>query len=484
MSELAFGYARHRPLAGRLQLALGSLALAFVLLSVLPYGGVLPVTWTFLAGAILLLFLGQIALDLRDPPGHATRRLAVPAMLYGLALLWGLLQIWPGAVPQAADPAWSRVPGAAPRVSADPVNGAHMLLRLTAYAMVFWIVARTAERTTGASLMLITIALFSTVLAALGIYWAWIGENPVLGDSATALVTATFVNRNSYATYALIGLVANVALYVERSTQGAPAPEGSLQRLRDFLERFFRGNWVFAIGALLCLSAVLLTESRAGTVSALLALGALALAFAADRRIRNAWVLASAAAIVVFAGVVLSAGVGGRLIVTGPDEMRFAVYGQVAEAIADRPLAGFGIGSFEDSFRQYLTADQAAAEWDMAHNSYLENLFELGLIGALPFYGALLWIAGVVTRGVLTRRRNRVFACCAFGCLVGAGFHALFDFSLQMPATAALFAAIVAIGWSQSFPSGEAAGGVTRPAAACAQPLFSSRRRGTRAGER
>ncbi len=459
MSDLAFGYARRHPLTGRFQPVLGSLALALVLLSVLPYGGVLPVTWTFLAGAILLLFLGQTALDLLDPPGHATRRLAVPAVLYGLALFWGLLQIWPGALPQAADPAWSLVPGAAPRVSADPVNGAHMLLRLTGYAMVFWIVARTAERTKGANLMLMAIAVFSTVLAALGIYWAWIGENPVLGESATAIVTATFVNRNSYATYALIGLVANVSLYIERSTQGAAAGEGSLQRLRDFLERFFRGNWVFLIGALLCFSAVLLTESRAGTVSALLALGALALAFAADRRIRNVWVLASAAAIVVFAGVVLSAGVGGRLIVTGPDEMRFAVYGLVAEAIADRPLTGFGIGSFEDSFRQYLTADQAAAEWDMAHNSYLENLFELGLIGALPFYGALLWIAAVVTRGVLTRRRNRVFACCAFACLVGAGFHALFDFSLQMPATAALFAAILAIGWSQSFPSREAAVG-------------------------
>jgi hypothetical protein len=50
----------------------------------------------------------------------------------------------------------------------------------------------------------------------------------------------------------------------------------------------------------------------------------------------------------------------------------------------------------------------------------------------------------------LTRRRNRVFACAAFACLVGAGFHALFDFSLQMPATAALFAVLLALGWSQS----------------------------------
>lgn len=458
MTDLAYGYVRSRHLAGRLQLALGSLALGLVLLSVIPYGGVLPVTWTLLALAILVLFLGQVALDLVDPPGEATRRLAGPAILYGLALGWGLVQIWPGALPQAADPAWSRVPGAAPRVSADPVQGAHFLMRLTAYAMIFWILARTAERANRASLMLMAIAGFSTILAALGIYWAWIGENPILGEAATARVTATFVNRNSYATYALIGLVANVALYVDRSTRGAPSPAGPMQRLRDFLEGFFRGNWVFATGALLCLSAVLLSESRAGTVSALLALGVLALSFAADRRIRNVWVFASAAAIILFAGLFLSAGVGGRLVATGTDEMRFEVYGLVAQAVAERPLTGFGLGSFEDSFRRYLTSDQAALEWDMAHSSYLENLFELGLVGALAFYGALLWIAIVLARGVLSRRRNRVFPSCAFACLVGAGFHAVFDFSLQMPATAALFSAILAIGCSQSFSTREAAG--------------------------
>jgi hypothetical protein len=36
---------------------------------------------------------------------------------------------------------------------------------------------------------------------------------------------------------------------------------------------------------------------------------------------------------------------------------------------------------------------------------------------------------------------------------VGTGFHAIFDFGLQMPATAALLAAIMGMGWMQSFPA-------------------------------
>jgi O-antigen ligase len=457
MLDVAYGGVRRRPLTDRLQMGLGLLTLGVVLVSVLPFGGVLPVAWTLLALVVFALFLAQLAIDLvLDPPGEAARRVVGPAMLYGVAVLWALVQIWPGALSHWADPAWSRVPEAAPRISADPVHGAHVLMRLTAYAMIFWIILRTAERPGRATVLIVGVAVFSTILAALGIYWAWIGRNPILGDLSSARVTATFVNRNSYATYALLGLVVNSALYIDRTSRVVPSAAGPGQRLRDFLEAFFRGSWVFALGAVLCLAAVLFTESRAGSISAVLALAALAVAHAVSRRSRNLWVMLSFAALVVFAGVFLATGVATRIAWTAPDEMRFEVYALLIQAIAERPLSGYGIGAFEDSFRAHLSANQAQLEWDLAHNSYLENLFELGVIGATALYAALLWIAVVVTRGVLKRRRNRVFPCAAFACLVGAGFHALSDFSLQMPATAALFAAILALGWSQSFSSQEA----------------------------
>jgi O-antigen ligase len=438
-------------------MGLGLLTLGVVLASVLPFGGALPVVWTLLALVVFALFLAQLALDLiRDPPGEAVRRVVGPAVLYGLAVLWALVQIWPGALPHWADPAWSRVPGVAPRISADPVNGAHALMRLAAYAMIFWIILRTAERPGRATVLIVSVAVFSTILAALGIYWAWMGRNPILGDLSSARVTATFVNRNCYATYALLGLVVNSALYIDRTSRVVPSAAGPGQRLRDFLEAFFMGSWVFALGAVLCLAAVLFTESRAGSISAVIALAALAVAYAVPRRSRNLGVMLSLAAVVVFACVFLATGVATRIVETAPDEMRFEVYALLIQAIAERPLSGYGIGAFEDSFQAHVSANQAQLEWDLAHNSYLENLFELGVIGATAFYAALLWIAVVVTRGVLQRRRNRVFLCAALACLVGAGFHALSDFSLQMPATAALFAAILALGWSQSFSSREA----------------------------
>ena len=46
----------------------------------------------------------------------------------------------------------------------------------------------------------------------------------------------------------------------------------------------------------------------------------------------------------------------------------------------------------------------------------------------------------------------------ALACFILAAFHAMFDFSLQMPALAAFFAWLMGIGYAQSFPSAEVKG--------------------------
>ena len=47
-------------------------------------------------------------------------------------------------------------------------------------------------------------------------------------------------------------------------------------------------------------------------------------------------------------------------------------------AIGDNPVLGFGYGTFADSFRLY-DQNESAVHYDRAHNTWLENSFELGL---------------------------------------------------------------------------------------------------------
>jgi hypothetical protein len=450
MAHLTADAAHRPPSVVSSQFLIGSATLAGVLFSAGALGANRPFAWVALSVWIVGLFMLQIALDLRSAPDTRRRRAFGPALLYGAVLVWGLVQIWPGALPQHFHPAWQRVPDAAARLSLNPVHGAHLLLRLSVYAMVFWILARTAETARHGQVLLVGVALFSSALATAGIAWAVSGENPILGAEASSAVSATFRSRNAYASYAIIGLVANTALYIEHSAADRLRMGGG-QGLRDLLENFFRGAWLFALGAVICLAAILFTQSRAGTVAAILALVTVVVIAAGNRRTRTPWILGVMAAVALFAWSFLSADVRRRLMATEGDEIRFDLYDRILTAIGERPWTGHGLGAFEDGMRPYLSLALGQLEWDFAHNTYLETVYELGVPGALALYAALGWITLTILLGVLHRRRNRVFCCTALACIVGTAFHALFDFGLQMPATAALLAAILGMGWSQSF---------------------------------
>jgi O-antigen ligase len=102
-------------------------------------------------------------------------------------------------------------------------------------------------------------------------------------------------------------------------------------------------------------------------------------------------------------------------------------------------------------FRLYVPQEVASLEWLRAHSTYLELAFGLGLPATAAFFLAIGMIVWRIYQGSLARKNGRAFSCFALGCVAAAGFHSVFDFSLQMPATAALFAAILGLGFAQSF---------------------------------
>lgn len=344
-------------------------------------------------------------------------------------------------------PLWRYVPDALPSISADPGQGRHAVMRLLCYGMIFVTMVWTCSSETRAKGVLVTIAVFSSVLAGYGLYAALVGENFYLGDLANSgRVKATFVNRNNYATYAIFGALANLAAYL----QGA-------SRLRDGvrgrLEGFFAGGWVFALGALICIGAVSLTQSRAGGMAGLIGLWVFLAAWRGRRRQWDPIMLLLIATVLVFVAMTSATGLIERLLATDGEGARFAVYPAIVQAIEDRPVLGHGLGSFHDVFRLYVPQEVASLEWRRAHSTYLELGFALGLPATAAWFVALGLIVWRIRQGTVQRKNNRAFACCALGCVAAAAFHSVFDFSLQMPANAALFAAMLGLGFAQSFTS-------------------------------
>ena len=133
-------------------------------------------------------------------------------------------------------------------------------------------------------------------------------------------------------------------------------------------------------------------------------------------------------------------------------EQRVIVFENVQHGITENPILGFGYGTFADSFRLYDRIE-SPVHYDRAHNTWLENLFELGVPAALALFAAIGGLAIICYRGV--RRRHRDWAYPALGAAssVLVGVHALFDFSLQIPAVAILYACILGIGCAQAMSS-------------------------------
>lgn len=434
------------------QAAIGWMTLALVLFVAIFYGGNAPSYWTLMGFVVVVLFAMQIALTMIRGGHRANGRLLVPAVLYLAALSWGLVQTLPGLPEAWAHPFWALAPDAVPTISATPIAGAHGVFRLAAYAMVFWIAVQASINSQRTLWFLKVFATFSALMALFGLHAVISNNNLVLGEQATGHVSATFINRNSYALYAAFGLLANLGVYIDMVRSRDVVPTSAKSALRGFVERFFSGAWVFLFGAVVCVSALLLTASRAGIASGLLATVVLVVLLQRNSAgSRAIWV--SVAVLLGAFITFLSENVLTRFAGTGVGEMRFVIYREMQAHLGDRLMLGHGIGAFQDSFRQHVPFEAASAEWSLAHSSYLENLWEMGLPAALAFYAALVWVAVVIVRGAITRKRNRIYSVVALSCLVAGGLHSLVDFSLQMPATSAMFAFLLGIGWAHAWPS-------------------------------
>ncbi len=424
------------------------LTLGLVLLSALLLGANRPMWWILLAVGVAILFALQVAKDIRQGLDQVALSGLPLGILFLAVLAWSLVQsLWP--VPASiAHPVWLSVPHQTPLLSADPIGGLHHVTRLAAYGMIFWIALRHSVRAQGAEVFLKWIAIFVTLLSTFGIVAVVTASNPLLGELASGSVSASFVNRNNFATFAAMGLLANLTLYHQNS--GSASRDGQRQ-LRDFLEAFFDRNWIYASGVLLCLAAILMSESRAGLAATGFGLATFYFTRRSSRSSLRSFAAAFILLLVGFSFSALSSGVLARIFAHSGEEARFLIYPLVVDGIQDRPLLGHGLGAFQDAFRVYVTPELARREIDLAHSSYLENAFEMGLPIAALFYGVLATIVFVLFRGSRNRRQNTRFPRFALGVAATGGFHAFFDFSLQIPAIAALFAFILGIGWAQAF---------------------------------
>ena len=71
---------------------------------------------------------------------------------------------------------------------------------------------------------------------------------------------------------------------------------------------------------------------------------------------------------------------------------RFAVWKKSVEIWKERPITGYGLGSFRQIFHRAAPEFEPDGLWAQAHNEYVQILFEQGIVG-LGIILSLMWVA-------------------------------------------------------------------------------------------
>ncbi len=370
-----------------------------------PWKAVSPSTW-LLALAIVLAPLTAGRLEVGSEPVEPSLRGVITALFAGGSML--SVAVWLIALLGLAAVGWewlarTRETDAVPRSAR--VFATLLLAWLlasvftsvyrwgTVVAWSWWAVALTVawlysrRRGDGVLVVLAAMAVAGTLTGALAL--REYAEN--VRDVPNWRVFGTFFNPNFLAGYLCLTMPVTLAL----ALTAPPAPSGSHSR-----------RWLAGFGAYLQMAAILLTGSRFGVFSAVLALAVMAGWMALAR----AWSRQTLALFGLFCVLTLiTAGALARPLtqrVTNPPVQArehsggFRVWtwrGTLAMAQANAML-GTGLGTYEIAYPRYAMVGFTR----LAHNSYLQLSAEAGAPALILLVGTL----GTLAWTVLRRERN------------------------------------------------------------------------------
>lgn len=422
----------------------------------LPLGANRPVFWAFgalIAGLGGAIYFGSFAL--RGERIRISTPWMKPAItLGGLYLGCLIMQILPlGLMLGGFETALpSGLVIEANTLSLTPGATTVAALRVAGYGMVFMLVLQIAgnrDRAKYIAQMLVFIVAGWALYGLLAL--VQFGDTILLFEKWAYLGSATgpFVNRNSFATFLAMGMITCLGLAADRATRRNGMHSSSVTtRLTDAGTMHI---YLMILIGLVLLVTMLQTNSRMGVFAGLIGAG-LTLTLILARRLglgRKTVLLVPVVLLLVggFAAWLYGGVLFDRLgTVEANANVRLAVYQQILDMIAQRPLAGWGADSFEVVYRAFRAPPVSPEfSWARAHSTYLAHWSETGvLFGSIPML-LVLWAFVACLVAALRRDSDIVLPAIGAGVIAAGSIHSTVDFSLEMQANVWLFLAIIAL---------------------------------------
>lgn len=415
--------------------AVTGVALLFSLLS--PEGGKWPQTAIFrIANLIWLLWMGWLVFSLVPLPEPVLRNLS-PYAADLHAATKGI----------GAQPAWT--------ISVEPASTRRVFFQSLNLWGLYLLAARTVHSEFRRRAFLVILAVTASAQALYGLGMTLTGVEIGFLEKKTyglGWATGTFVNRNHFAHFLALGAAASLGLLVAQPRSDT-AQEGWRGRLLRVIAWLMSPAAVWRISLLIMLSAVVLSQSRMGNVSIMVALISGVLL----------WVILYARAKIVPALLLLSSFAVADLWIVDQyyglsrvvdrledteleTEQRSVALGELTPLLDEFAWVGSGAGSFQSVFLS-VQSRKLRGFYDHAHNEYAETLVETGFVGLLALLGmgALHFLHAL---GILRQRKQaiaRALGLAGVVALIAAGLHAAVDFIFHIPATCAWLVALLGV---------------------------------------
>jgi len=440
--------------------------LLVLILAPLPFGSNRPWSWSLLSLLIGLLTISWcISYLLKEKKMQIhLARIKVPLLLFISTILWAFIQT-STLIPESwGHPLWQitaqtleiEIPA---KISLAPEQSTTAAMRLMSYGLVFILAMYYCQKSENAKKLFNWLAVAGFCYAVYGLF-IYLGDfNKILWfDKWTYQndVTSTIVNRNSYATYAGLSLLCLIPNILRQFKSSATYGLNSNYGKQLFIETLITRAWQPTLMFFIVGTALFLSHSRGGFLSTSLAIICLFSLLSFSKKLQNRALTFAAVAVISMAVTLFSISSEKLMQRMGQISIekseRLKVYSATLNGIANNPYLGYGYGSYESSFRLYRTKE-IRSNYDKAHNTYLENIFELGIPAASALFISIFLIALRCLTGIWNRQRNWVYPAIGFSSTILVAAHSLVDFSLQIPAVAVTYAAMLGAGYAQAFSS-------------------------------
>lgn len=269
----------------------------------------------------------------------------------------------------------------------------------------------------------------------------------------------TYINRNHFAGLLemILALAVAMAFYHARIFRGGSEAAASPPLAERLQGSEGQKTAFFLFLGVIVLTAIVLSRSRMGILSALLSVGVIAFVIITSSRKYSLGVMLLL--FLLIASLLLGGWVGLTPVMerfAGLERElalenvgRWAIWKDTVALIGKYPVFGVGLGVFDIAVTS-VQSSHVNQFINYAHNDYLQLVAELGFLGAPLLWVPIVWVLILTIRRV-HRSGNRFEGAMALGAaggMLALLTHSFTDGNLYIPANALVFSLLLALGYA------------------------------------